>query len=211
MKHDIFTEGLLRYYTEEELLRIRSAVIGIAGAGGLGSNAAHMLVRSGFRRFVLADFDCVEPSNLNRQFFYPAQIGQKKVYALRENLLAVDPGIHAECFAGRVERENMPELFSGCDILIEALDGAESKAEFVSCALQMGKPVVCACGVCGCGNTDAVQIKKISASLYIVGDGKTEASRQTPPLCPRVVLAAAKQADIALCLILGKEVAVYDA
>ena len=201
MKHDVFTEGLLRYYTEEELSRIRSAVIGIAGAGGLGSNAAHMLVRSGFRRFVLADFDCVEPSNLNRQFFYPAQIGQKKVYALRENLLAIDPGIHAVCFAGRVERENMPELFSGCNILIEALDGAESKAEFVSCALRMGKPVVCA----------AVRVKKISASLHIVGDGKTEASRQTPPLCPRVVLAAAKQADIALCLILGKEVVAYDA
>ena len=39
-----------------------------------------------------------------------------------------------------------------------------------------------------------MRVKKISASLYIVGDGKTEASRQTPPLCPRVVLAAAKQA-----------------
>lgn len=206
MRHDHFTEGLLRYYTEEELFRIRSVVIGIAGAGGLGSNVAHILVRSGFRRFVLADFDDVEPSNLNRQLFYPSQLGEKKVFSLRENLLAIDPEIRAECFAGRIERENIPHLFSGCGILIEALDEAESKAEFVSCALQMGKLVICASGICGCGNTDAVRIRKAGASLYIVGDEKTEASKQTPPLCPRVMLAAAKQADIALCLALGKEV-----
>ena len=52
--------------------------IGIAGLGGLGSNIAMMLARSGIRHFVLADFDTVDESNLNRQHYFPAHLGRKK-------------------------------------------------------------------------------------------------------------------------------------
>jgi sulfur carrier protein ThiS adenylyltransferase len=49
--------------------------VGIAGCGGLGSNCAVALARSGVGRLVLADFDCVERSNLNRQYFFLSQVG----------------------------------------------------------------------------------------------------------------------------------------
>jgi sulfur carrier protein ThiS adenylyltransferase len=51
------------YYTDEQYAKIRGVRIGIAGAGGLGSNCAINLVRSGFEDFVIADFDVVEASN----------------------------------------------------------------------------------------------------------------------------------------------------
>ena len=55
--------------------RVKSAKVGIAGLGGLGSNIAVMLARTGIGELVLADFDLVEPSNLNRPalFYFPSR------------------------------------------------------------------------------------------------------------------------------------------
>ena len=70
--------------------------IGIAGAGGLGSNVALNLVRSGIDAFRIVDFDCVEASNLNRQFYFRDQIGRPKVEALRENLQRIRPEVEVD-------------------------------------------------------------------------------------------------------------------
>jgi tRNA A37 threonylcarbamoyladenosine dehydratase len=55
-----FRQALLRYFSEWELTVIRSITVGVAGLGGLGFNCALNLVRCGFERFVVADFDRVE-------------------------------------------------------------------------------------------------------------------------------------------------------
>ena len=52
--------------------------VGIAGAGGLGSNVAPALVRSGVGKLIIADYDTVSESNLNRQFYFANQIGRPK-------------------------------------------------------------------------------------------------------------------------------------
>ena len=78
------------YLTPAERAVLERARIGIAGAGGLGSNCAMHLVRAGVRRLVVADFDVVGESNLNRQFFFRDQLGMKKVAALKANLLRID-------------------------------------------------------------------------------------------------------------------------
>lgn len=54
---NVFKSGLLKYFDEKSLTKIESVKVGIAGAGGLGSNCAFNLVRSGFTDFVVADFD----------------------------------------------------------------------------------------------------------------------------------------------------------
>ena len=64
-------------------------MVGIAGAGGLGSNCAAHLVRVGFRKLKLVDFDVVETGNLDRQFYFADQVGMYKVEALRQNLLRI--------------------------------------------------------------------------------------------------------------------------
>ena len=70
-----FEQGLQRYLDAGLLAFLRTVRIGIIGAGGLGSNCAMHLVRSGFSDLVLADADSIEPSNLNRQHFVLAQVG----------------------------------------------------------------------------------------------------------------------------------------
>ena len=67
----------MRFDQIQEILS--NARVGIAGAGGLGSNCAHALVRSGLGSLVIADFDTVELSNLNRQFYFHDQLGKIKV------------------------------------------------------------------------------------------------------------------------------------
>ena len=62
--------------------RVREASVGIAGVGGLGSAVAIALARVGIGQLLIADFDVVEPSNLNRQQYFIDQIGLPKVEAL---------------------------------------------------------------------------------------------------------------------------------
>lgn len=201
MGHNIFIEGLKRYLSEEELVRLASVRVAVAGAGGLGSNAAQMLVRTGFTRFVIADFDTVGASNLNRQFFFPDQIGRYKTDALKENLLRINPDAQIALFQERVTKENAPLLFGECDIWIEAFDGAADKQMLAVLGASLKKPVICASGIAGYGNTDRMATYRMGEYLYLVGDQESGIDR-LPPLCPRVVLAAAKQADLALELVL---------
>ena len=69
---------------------MKSASVGIAGCGGLGSNIAAAIARSGVGHLI-ADFDTVELSNINRQLYSLLHIGKKKVSALSEILLQINP------------------------------------------------------------------------------------------------------------------------
>ena len=57
----------------------KETLVGIAGIGGIGSNVGKILIRSGVMNLKIVDFDHVEPSNLNRQFYFADQIGNPKV------------------------------------------------------------------------------------------------------------------------------------
>ena len=86
---NIFEKGVSGYFSEDEFSRIKNATIGIAGAGGIGSNSAHCLSRCGFKNFIIADFDFVEETNLNRQMFFANQIGKRKVIELLSKKIKV--------------------------------------------------------------------------------------------------------------------------
>ena len=193
-----FEKSLTEVLGEENLIKIQKALVGIAGAGGLGSNCALFLVRCGFRKFRIVDSDVVEMSNLNRQFYFSTQVGQKKVDALRENLLRINPDLEIETFDERIENGNVSTLFSECDVVVEALDGAADKKMVVEAYMNSGKLVVAASGIAGCGGSDAITIRRIRDNFFLVGDLSSEAAPELPPMAPRVNVAAAKQADVIL-------------
>lgn len=195
--------GLERYFSEEQIARIAAVRVGIAGAGGLGSNCAQMLVRSGFEQLVIADFDTVEPANLNRQFFFPDQLGMPKVEALRDNLLRLNPALKLEIFNGRIDAANAREIFSGCEVIVEAFDRAECKKMLAEIFYDSGLLYISASGLGGWGNTDSLTVRRIHDRFYLVGDSVTEADGKAPPCAPRVHIAAAKQADLVLAYALG--------
>ncbi len=199
------TQGLEKYLLPEELQKLHAACVGIAGVGGLGSNVAMLLARSGVRQFVLIDDDVVEASNLNRQQYFPRHVGMRKVDAMEEILLQLCPHIHCEKRCLRLDNQNIASVLETSALWVEALDDAVSKRLFVEHALFQGHFTVSASGIAGCGGPP-MQKKNLGRYLVIVGDFTSDIAT-LPPLAPRVMQAAAMQADVMLARILEQDLA----
>jgi sulfur carrier protein ThiS adenylyltransferase len=187
--------------------RLKAASVGIAGAGGLGSAVAVALARVGVGRLVIADFDVVEPSNLNRQQYFIDQIGQPKVEALAVNLQRINPYVAVEPHPTLLDPTNIPVIFTPCSVVVEAFDRADMKAMLVDTVLgQMaGVTVVAASGLAGYGPNNAITTRKIASRLYLSGDGTSEAQPGNGLMAPRVGIAAGHQANQVIRIILGEE------
>ena len=194
------------YLKDEERAVLESVRIGIAGAGGLGSNCAMHLVRAGVRHLTVADFDVVNESNLNRQFFFRDQLGAKKVEALKANLLRIDPEADIRAVDVKLDAASAQELFADCDIVVEAFDVADAKAMLAAALLPRGKRLVTASGLAGWGRSNAMRVKKMGSRLVAVGDGETAVGENAAPASPRVGIAAAMQANSVVALLLGKDI-----
>ena len=183
------------------------AQIGIAGAGGLGSNCAMHLVRSGIRRLVIADFDRVAGSNLNRQFFFADQVGMKKVEALGANLRRIAPELELGLFDLEVTAGNAAGLFGACDIVVEAFDSGAAKQMLIRTMTAAGKTVVAASGLGGWGRSNAFRLRRMAGGkLYVAGDFESGVGDGAfEPFSPRVGIAAAMEANTVIALLLGEE------
>ena len=183
---------------------LQKSCIGIAGCGGLGSNAAVSLVRAGIGTLILVDFDTVEKSNLNRQFFFQSDTGKKKVEALSVHLKAINPDINLITHPCEITPQNVSVLFGSADLLIEAFDKAERKKWLIEswCRSFPDKPVVCGNGLSGLGKFDDLKVTKIG-NIYFCGDGKSDMSMG---LCSaRVAIVANMEANIAIEILVNKE------
>ncbi len=182
---------------------LQKAVIGIAGAGGLGSNIAVSLARAGIGKLVVSDFDKIEPSNLNRQQFFIDQIGTPKVIALLENLNKISPFTQYQMHEIKLNEENIPFIYKDVDIMIEAFDKAEMKAMLIETWLTNfpKKPLIAASGLTGWGKNEILKTRKID-NLYICGDEKTKLQTGISPMAPRVGIVANMQANLVLELLL---------
>lgn len=200
---NLFEKALGMALGEKNLEKIQQITVGIGGAGGLGSNCAVNLVRSGFSNFVIVDFDTIEYSNLNRQFYFYNQIGKSKVTTLRENLLAINPAIQVQILQERIEEHNVAAMFKDCHIIVEAFDQASYKKMIVEEYLQSEKFIVSASGIAGYADSDEIKTHKIKENLYVVGDLFSAVGKELPPCAPRVSIAAAKQANLILQFVLN--------
>lgn len=186
---------------------VKNACVGIAGLGGLGSAIAIALARLGVGKMVLADFDVVEPSNLNRQQYFIDQIGMYKTDALKQNLQRINPYVELEMHTVLLDAESLPQIFSGVDILVEAFDKPDAKAMLLESLSKSNpeKQIVMASGLAGFEPGNTIITRKMSNTLTIVGDLVTEAKPGTGLMPPRVGIAAHHQANAVLRIILGKD------
>ena len=192
--------------TAAQLAALHNAHVAVVGLGGLGSNIAAALTRLGIGHLYLYDFDRVELSNLNRQYYFLSDIGKFKAEALVAHLRQINPyaALHAQVI--RVTPENIPELLGSCDIICEALDAAESKAMLVSTVLSSwtDKKLIAGSGLAGFGAASELTTKRINKNFYICGDSASDF--HDLPLCSaRVALCAAQQALLVARIILGLE------
>jgi sulfur carrier protein ThiS adenylyltransferase len=202
----VFEQGLRRHLPPEQLARLAAARVGLAGAGGLGSNCAVMLARSGIGQLVLVDGDVVDASNLNRQHYFPRHVGQSKVLALSEQIRELGD-LRIDARRIRLDARNIPDILALAPIWVEALDDPATKCLFVEEALRAGVFCASASGLAGWGGPPmqrrVLTYKDVSPRLVLVGDFTSAVSQILPPLAPRVMQAAAMQADAVLEHILG--------
>jgi sulfur carrier protein ThiS adenylyltransferase len=166
--------------------------VGIAGVGGIGSNVAMHLVRAGCSTQKLVDFDRVELSNLNRQFYFIDQLGQYKVDMLRENLLRINPDAAIETARLRLVPENMLDTFRDCRILVEGFDDEEAKKMLLETFADLDLPIVSASGIAG-RKLETIRVHRLGR-CSIVGDFQTD-FRGNSLYAPKIAVIAAMMAD----------------
>jgi sulfur carrier protein ThiS adenylyltransferase len=191
---------------EKIRMNLQKASVGIAGAGGLGSNIAVSLARAGIGRLVIVDFDKVEESNLNRQYYFLDQIGMDKVEALKKTLFSINKSLKVEVLNYRLMKNTMDKPFHNVDVVVEALDKAETKTMFIEEIMQKLPeiPIVGCSGVAGYGHSDRIITKKLG-NLYLVYDEEAKNSDDDVLMAPRVILMANWQANLVLEILLGED------
>lgn len=185
--------------------RLGKSRVGIMGLGGLGSSVAVALARIGIGKLLLADYDVVELSNLNRQYYFADQIGMPKTAALRQTLLRINPYVCLETLQLRLTEANIPDCFREVDVLVECFDDPVMKPAALRAALTSlpDIPYVAASGMAGYGDNNLIVTRKIGPRAYLVGDGVSEVTPGHGLMAPRVGIAAHHQANQVLRILLG--------
>lgn len=189
--------------------KVSSASVAVCGIGGLGSNISIALARAGVGKIHIIDFDMVDISNLNRQQYFPEQLGMYKTDALMETLSRIAPycEITADCV--RLDRNNIPVLLKDDNIICEALDNAEEKAILVNSVLENfpEKYLVSGSGMSGIDSANTIKTRRVMKKFYLCGDGESDIADGTGLYSSRVMVCAGHQAHTILRIISEK----YDA
>ena len=132
----------------DAMQKLKASRVIVFGIGGVGSYAVEALARSGVGHLILVDPDRVEASNLNRQLpATHATLGQLKVDAMRDRVLAINPEAVVEaraCFFTPGDPDDLitPDL----DYVIDAIDTVSSKVSLIVKAKALGLRVISCMG-----------------------------------------------------------------
>jgi len=201
---DDIENSLCSRHSPEVHNKICGAKIGIAGLGGLGSNIAAMLVRAGVSDIIIADFDVVDISNINRQNYFLEQMGHAKTDATEETLRRINPYITIEKHSVKLDPSNIPEVFGRCDIVCEAFDVPSGKAMLINTILEKcpGIKVISGSGMAGFGRSNEIRTERLFTDLYMCGDGIDMEDADGGLMSPRVNICAGHMANAVISLLM---------
>ena len=191
-------------FAPEIKTKLQAARVAVAGLGGLGSNIAVMLARSGIGHLKLVDFDKVDVTNLNRQMYGIPHLGRFKTDAIRDILADINPYLDIETVCETVTPQNATTIFKEWPIVCEAFDRPENKAMLVRTLLAEcpQTTIVSGVGMAGYGDANDIRTTHPMRRLYVCGDGQTVAGGMTGLMAPRVAVCAGHQANQVIQLIL---------
>ena len=108
--------------------KLRQARIFVAGTGGFGSPILTYLAVAGVGQIIIANFDIVDPSNLNRQYLHHEKdIGKEKIKSAEEKFISLNPEIRVETIKEKITDENVVSIVPPCDLIIDALDNFDTR------------------------------------------------------------------------------------
>jgi molybdopterin/thiamine biosynthesis adenylyltransferase/rhodanese-related sulfurtransferase len=115
----------------------------VLGAGGLGSPASIYLAAAGVGTIGILDMDVVDWSNLQRQILHNSdRIGERKVESARKTLTALNPDVNVVTHDVRLGADNVVEIMSGYDLVVDATDNFPSRYLVNDASLLTRTPVV---------------------------------------------------------------------
>ena len=202
---DVLESLMMSRHTPFVHEKVKKAFVAICGLGGLGSNIAVMLARTGVGKLLLIDFDVVEPSNLNRQSYYIKHLGMNKTDALKMQIQEINPYIEVITKNVLLNENNVGEILKDCNIVCEAFDNPVYKAEIVNYIIENmpNTKIIASSGMAGYESSNIIKTEKKFKNLYVCGDGVYEARQGRGLMAPRVNICAGHQANMILRIILG--------
>lgn len=128
---------------EDGCRKLADTTVFIAGAGGLGSPVAYYLAASGVGHIRVADMDCVDASNLNRQILHPeSKVGYSKALSAKETLEAFNSDCQIEAFTEKIDDASADNLIGDADLILDCLDNFEARYVLNRAALRLNKPLL---------------------------------------------------------------------
>lgn len=204
-KEEIYA-ALEERHGKELQKKLSDASVAVCGLGGLGSNIAISLARAGVGKLHIIDFDKVDISNLNRQQYFPEQLGIYKSDALYDTLKRIAPycDIRKECV--KITEGNIPQLLADDEIIVESFDKADQKAMLVNCVLETmpEKYLVAGSGMAGLAPSNTITTKRVTKRFYICGDGVSDVNDGMGLVSSRVLICAGHQAHAVIRIIAGE-------
>jgi molybdopterin/thiamine biosynthesis adenylyltransferase len=113
----------------------------IIGAGGLGAPIALYLAAAGVGTIGIADADCVDLSNLQRQVIhFTPDIGKPKVQSAKEKMLAINPEITVNTYETWINAANIRDILADYDFVVDGTDNFAAKFLINDACVLAGKP-----------------------------------------------------------------------
>ena len=152
---------------EEGLARLRGATVAVFGLGAVGSYVVEALARAGVGSLVLFDHDVVSASNINRQLFaLHSTVGRPKAEVARARVLDINPDCAVEARIQFVDGENVAGLMEErFDVVVDAIDGVNSKVNLIVAAREKGLEVVASMGAAAKLDPSRIRAADISKSF----------------------------------------------
>ncbi len=128
--------------TADELAKLAGCTVGIVGLS-VGNAVALTLAQEGVAgTLVLADFDVLGTSNLNRVRAHVADVGLPKTVVAARQIAEVDPFVEVRCFHEGLTDANLEAFLDGLDVVVDEADGLAMKLRLREAARARGLPVV---------------------------------------------------------------------
>ena len=189
--------------SEKDMEKLAESRVLVVGCGGLGGNIIEYLARAGVGALTVVDGDVFEESNLNRQILSTSlNIGMKKALAAAERVKAIDPEINVTPVCEFLTAENAASLMAEADLVIDALDNAQSRLVLEDAAADAGLAIVHG-AICG-WDLQAMLVPPGSGLLHqMYPEDYAPSSKTSLPVTPAAC--AAVEASIAIRYLCGKE------
>jgi len=127
----------------QDQLKLAESRVAVVGAGGLGGTVIQVLGRVGLGRLTVVDCDAFDETNLNRQVFCTREwVGRPKAVAVKAQMKAINPAVEVHAHIIRLDSANGPEILSGCQVIVDALDTVKDRLTLEAVAKNMGVPFV---------------------------------------------------------------------